>query len=65
MEERDKHTWSKFLKPLLYLRYEVPNVSRWPRPKDQTVPRIDKARLDTWVFKSLEDGIEIKPFEIR
>ena len=37
----------------------------WPRPKDQTVPRIHKARLDAWIFKPLEDGIEIKPFEVR
>jgi len=37
----------------------------WPNPKYQTVPRINKARLDTWVFKPLEDGIKIKPFEIR
>lgn len=64
-EERDRRTWCKFLESLLYLRYKFPNVGWWPCPKDQTVSRIDKAGLDTWVFKPLEDGIRIKPFEVR
>jgi hypothetical protein len=39
-------------------------VGRWPRPKDHTVPRIIEAGLDTWVFKPLQDGIEVKSFEV-
>lgn len=64
-EERDRRTWCKFLEPLLYLRYEFTNVRWRPRPKDQTVPWIDKAWLDARVFKPLENGVEIKTFEVR
>ena len=43
---------------------QFPNVGWWPRPKDHTVPRISEAGLDTWGFKPLQDGIEIKSFEV-
>lgn len=62
--EKDKRTWCKLLKPLLYLRYDGLDVGWWSCPKDQAMAGIDKVRLNTGVLKPLKDGIEVKPFEV-
>lgn len=64
-ETRNIRTGSKFLEPLLDLRYNVPNMGWRPCPKYETVPGIDEPGLYTRVLKPLKDGIQIEPLKIR